>query len=588
MSSTHDCDVLIVGGGPTGLMLANCLRQYGAEVRVLERHPAISREDSRCTTIHARVLELLEEVGVLERLAFERHIVHGLYFRRRQHGRWRPFIAASDELLRSEGVHRRHGLSVQQWKIEEALLAALRAKGGDVIYGTELLGLREIPGGVSARIGGTGTMGGSEIRCRYLVGCDGARSAVREAAGIRRIGDYYPHFFILADCHIRHFNYPLDGRHTFCGDRFLAHFGHLDAGLYRIFITYPAALVNDEHKKLWTGNCREDTEACKATLVWFQERVRDLGLPFELYDPVRFSRYEIFLGYAETARKGAVFLAGDAGHTHAPTGGQGLNTGVMDAHNLGWKLAQVVLGKAPAALLDTYGAEREPVWHGLIRKTDLLGRLSGRRSRLLRWLADHLIPHVPRFLLARVAGNFAMLNLRYPPGSLVTDAARRGLSTLLPGRGGVAPGLRAPDGLVQWLHRDGSVAQQRLHELTYGRLRRGDYNVLWLCPQGADPAVGYQAFQDLARAADGRYGAVLAWWYVLPPDGYLTPGVVPVLTDCYGALQRQYGTRRRGGLYVVRPDGFIGYRGALTNHDTLHAYLAANLLAQESAAARRS
>lgn len=569
---TETCDVLVVGAGPTGMMLANSLRQYGVHCRIIDRRAGISRADSKCTTVHARVLELFDEVDVLRRVNFDRYIVRGLYFWRLAKSGWKPFIATDTaELLRGPDVQREYALSVPQWKIETAMFEALRDRGIDVEYRTELKGLEQTADGVTVSLHRVDGDHGSELKCRYVVGCDGAHSAVRDALGIQRIGDYYPQFFVLADCYIENFNFAVDARHTMANDGGLAHFAHLDNGLFRIFIAYPTARISEREKQLWTGNCVDNPDGALQTLQWFQERVDELGLKFRLHSPQRFSRYQIFLGHAEAASKGAVFLAGDAAHTHSPAGGQGMNTGVMDAHNLGWKLAQVVTGKAPAELLETYASERYPLWEELIRKTDGLAKLVARKSKL-RWLLNLLVPRLPRKFKVKTARNFSMLSLRYGKSRIVAPSSRRlNAST----------GVRAPDAVVQWLKPDGVAEQCRVHELFYGKLRQSDYSGLWLCKPGDDVGESFQRFKLFAKAAHQRYGNAMRWYFVMPQNSYLRAGDEAVLVDCYAQVQAAYDAAK-GGLFVVRPDGVLGFRGALEQQSAAADFLAANLCPSEA------
>ena len=565
-------DVLVVGAGPSGLTLANSLYQQGVKCKIIDARPEIAKVDSKCTTTHSRVLEIFEQLGVLETISIEEYFVKGLvFYKPLGNKKWKPFISWKTDTLALEGVFWNHGLSIPQWKLETAMLSSLRKKGGDVAYNVKLLGLKQDEEKVLATLYDSKQEKEFKIRCKYLVGCDGVKSTVREQLQIQRIGVPYNDFFIIADVYVKNFNYALDRRYTFSGDKYHMHFAHLGDNLFRVFITYYEEFIEETHQQLWVGNCQEDLEGSKATLEWFQKQIDDLGLPFQLYNPIRFSSYQAFLGYVENSRKGRVYLAGDAAHSHTPHGGQGMNTGVMDSHNLGWKLAHTVLGMTKEKVLDTYVDEREPVWHQLVKRTDFIKNIAERKRVLIRFFIDYILPFLPKSLfLQKLGKKGVMLSLSYPNSPISRDDFAKNFIDYFSKGQRVYPGERAPDSYIQLILQEGTAIQTRLHNLIYGDRRLGDYTVLYFNRQDNSQSE-YKVFKDLANQFKKRFNAKIAWCYVIPEGSPLFPVSLPVLLDIDNTTFKRYGVKNKA-VYLIRPDGYVAYRNQPFEPEKLMKY----------------
>ena len=336
--------VVIAGGGPTGLMLAAELTLAGVDVAIVERRASQALPGSRAGGLHARTIEVLDQRGVADRFLAEGQVAQVAGF--------------AGVRLDISDVPTRHpyGLGLWQNHIERILADWVGELGVPIHYGTEVTGFTQDETGVDVALSDD-----RSLRAGYLVGCDGGRSLVRKVAGIDFPGWDATTSSLIAQVEMTdepELGIRRDARGTFA-------LGKVEYEVRDGEVVYQrgglvGVMLTEDH----VGATAEPT------LDDLRERlIAVYGTDYGMHSPIFISRFTDATRQAASYRAGRVLLAGDAAHVHSPVGGQGLNIGVQDAVNLGWKLAQVAKGKSPEGLLDTYHAERHPVAARVLRDT---------------------------------------------------------------------------------------------------------------------------------------------------------------------------------------------------------------------------
>lgn len=463
-------EVVIAGGGPTGMMLAGELALAGIDVAIVERRTSRDLVGSRARGLHSRTIEMLDQRGIADRFVSE-GTTHGFVH-------FHVPIAISDFPTRHP-----YTLGLLQKHIERILADWLEELRVPIRRGRDVTGFAQDHTGVDVHLSD-----GSSLRAQYLVGCDGGRSVVRKAASIDFAGWEPTTSWLIVEATMTEepawgFRTNALGTHAI---------GKLDDGPLRA----GAVLIEPQ-----IGSDAEPT----------LENVRELlvavyGTDFGIHDPTWISRFTDMTRQAAAYRNGRILIAGDAAHVHPPVGGLGLNLGVQDAMNLGWKLAQVIRRKSAESLLDTYQAERHPVAARALRNTmaHMAIRRPDERTRALGdYVAEFLAMDEPR---RRMGGEMTALDIHYDLGE-----------------GHALLGRRMPD--LDIVTADGPL---RVYTLLH------DARPV-LLNFGAPDSLDVTPWTDRVRSIDARYDG--AW--ELP-----VIGVVPAPT-----------------AVLIRPDGYVTWVG---------------------------
>jgi 3-(3-hydroxy-phenyl)propionate hydroxylase len=382
--------VVIAGAGPTGLMLAGELALAGIDAVIVERRPDQYLPGSRAGGLQSRTIEVLDQRGIADRFLAEGQVAQVAGFAMIR-------LDISDFPTRHP-----YGLGLWQRHIERILAGWVAGLGVAIRYGTEVTGFAQDDGGVDVALSD-----GGRVRAQYLIGCDGGRSLVRKVAGIEFPGWDATTSSLLAEVEMT--EEPELGVHrTPSGTHAL---GNVDYEVQDGKVVYkPGGRVGVMLTEPHVGSGEPTLEDLRELLVAVY------GTDYGIHDPTWITRFTDVTRQAAAYRRGRVLLAGDAAHVHSPVGGQGLNTGIQDAVNLGWKLAQVVKGLSPESLLDTYHAERHPVGARVLRNTMAqvaLMRVDDRTEALRDSAAELLGLDEPR---KRFGAMMSGLDIRYDLG----------------------------------------------------------------------------------------------------------------------------------------------------------------------------
>ena len=372
--------VVIAGGGPTGLMLAGELALADVDVVVVERRTGDEVVPVRSRGMLSRSVEVLDQRGIADRIVSA--------------GQTYPGFAFAHISLPIDGLATRHNytLGLAQPEFERILAEwVVDELGVQVLHGREVVDFKQDEEGVDVALSD-----GESLRAQYMVGCDGGRSLVRKTAGIAFVGLDASTSFLIAELDL---DEPELGMRPEGGGIGPATLGQTGGPF--------GAVVREQSVE----NSREPTlDDLRQALV------ARYGTDFGARNPKWISRFTDAARQAESYRAGRVFVAGDAAHVHSPQGGQGLQTGVQDAVNLGWKLAQVLSGTSPDTLLDTYHAERHPVGERVLRNVKAIGALSesdDRHQALRDTMSELLAGDGPRLHMAAMLSG---LDIHYDLG----------------------------------------------------------------------------------------------------------------------------------------------------------------------------
>ena len=512
--TNSDTDVLIVGSGPTGLVLALALTTLGVRVHIVDT-AAGPGTTSRALGVQARTLEFYDQLGIAQDVVARGRRIEGINL-------WVAGKNVAHAIFGEIGA----GISPYSFVLifpqdehEQLLIDRLADRGVHVARQTELVGFEQSASSVTAHLkhkdGSVRT-----IDAAYIAGCDGAHSAVRHALGIGFEGGTYEHLFYVADV--------TGGGEVMNGEL------HVALDTTDFLAVFP---LKDRGRARLVGTVRDHVQA-RSDLSWDDVSKRVLDWMRLLVQHVNwFSTYHVHHRVATRFQSGRAFLVGDAGHVHSPVGAQGMNTGIGDAINLAWKLANVIQGRAGAALLDTYEPERIAFARRLVATTDKAFTAVSDPSAQARFVRLTVVP-----LILPLVFGFAE-SRRFMFRTVSQTAIHYRHSTLSEGRAGdVHGGDRLP-----WV----STAQLGMHEDNFRPLCSMD----WQVHVYGEPSPALQA----ACNTRGLALHAFPWCEQMSQAG----------------LQRD-------ASYLVRPDGYVALADARADAASLDAYLKSRELKMEA------
>jgi 2-polyprenyl-6-methoxyphenol hydroxylase-like FAD-dependent oxidoreductase len=531
-------DVVICGAGPTGLLAAGLLARCGVSVRIFDKTEQQAHE-SRAFGVQAKTLELMLNLGLVEEFMDRGLIASGVQFF--VDGRRAAELNFTD-IARTDTPYS-FLLMVPQYDIEAILARDLERLGIRIEHNTEVTGFTQSADGVTVQVR---EKNGApfEVACAYLIGADGAHSIVRRTLGLKFDGAPYPQAFLLADCQL---DWPLDYDHLklFVRNRVLAAYLPLKGrDVCRI-------IVIEGDSEPFTSATRDASGSEPLTLDEVQAAFREAtGMDIRLKNPSWLSRYRIYHRAVNKYGEGCVFVAGDAAHIHSPAGAQGMNTGLQDAANLCWKLAAVLKGGAPTALLNTYNAERWPVGQKVLERTDRFFAFVSSQTPWVAMLRNNLLPIVigtmSRISVARAqAFHFvSQLGIRYRDNDFLRDDGS--LDAHRAWREGLTAGRRAPNGTIA---RDCDV---------FSLICGYRYHVLALSQQ----PLGREEIERLANDLAGlpkSLGILLETHIVAHSLLGRDPRIIQAESS---QVFEAYGITRETpqAIFLIRPDGHVAYR----------------------------
>ena len=528
MRSARGTEVMVVGAGPTGMLLAGELARRDVRVRLVEKRTAPA-EYSRALGVMPRTMEMLEPLGLMDEFMTHGHRVHGGKF----YGRERRLLATMN--FRDLPTRFPFMLLLPQTRTEAILRHHLEELGVGIEWGTELKAFQPVESGLGVELAASG--GVQKDFCGYLAGCDGAHSPVRKGVGLEFAGATYRQNWLLADITLE--------------PRLDPKFMHLFTCPTGPIIFFPLPENGWRIVAMRPGTAADAAQANLEEMVELLER-NQLG-HLRPHHPLWVAGFSIHHRRTDHLRRGRVFLCGDAAHIHSPAGGQGMNTGLGDAMNLGWKLASAVKGSGTATLLDSYETERIPVIAGVLELTDRLTRMMTAQAGPAVWLREWVLPLAAKLGVNRkMAQGLSQLTVGYPHSPAVLPDARR--------KPGMTPtGDRIPPLVLQNAETGREV---QLIDL----LSRGRPAVL-LFPDWESPV-------ESLRKTVATVGSV-DWHWVISSgkeDKNSRPGE-GVWRDRGGLVRAALGNSEQASWAILRPDGILMARGEICETRLLGEFL---------------
>ena len=507
-----DTDVIIVGAGPTGLMLACQLSRFGINFRIIDKERERTQE-SRAIGIQAKSMEIFQNLNIVDQfikkaktpkeasIYFNNKVVFRLCFQK----------------MDIKGTPYSKVFLLPQSETEKIFSTYLEKLNIPIERETELESFIQTREGIEAQIKNYSKNTIEKIKSRFIVGCDGAKSKVREIMNVPFEGGSYQQEFILADVAV-HWKYPKDIFALFNNKKGL-------------FVHIP---LNENYSRLII--CKIDSfqydNDASPTNEYIENFARnEMGLDIKLEKPFWSSHFHLHHRAVKQYFNGFAFLAGDAAHIHSPVAGQGMNTGLQDASNLAWKLALVLKYKSSSKLLDTYQIERIKVGKKLLATTDRIFGFLTSKNIIILFFKQYFFPILLYFfnksdkIKKRIFCFMSELAIHYPPNSFIIEYSKGADELFLKGP---KAGSRAPDC---------SLKNVNLFE----KLSEKPFNILLFQKTLLDDSQ-----ENIISKIEGISPVLIAI------QRYLKSEDNQALFDTYGV--------KNSAIYFIRPDGYIGFR----------------------------
>ncbi|MDY6901918.1 MAG: FAD-dependent monooxygenase [Cyanobacteriota bacterium] len=544
--------ILIVGAGPTGLTMAAELTRHGIPCRIIDKKPGIT-DKTKALILQSRTMEIFEDMGLIKEVLDTGHLVSGFSF----YAEGKRIAQVSSGELDTPYPYI---MLYPQSDTESSLENHLNSLGLEVEWNTQIIELQQDNEELKVEL--QHSNGEIEaIEPKYLIACDGGRSFCRKAIGAKLDGETFESEFLLADLELEWSNPPAEDEwHGYFTDQGLVLIASLkEEGMWRIMIEVPW----DMQEKSISSEANSE----EPTLDELKEMVDILNpIPnLKLHKPKWISRFRIHRRIIERFRYDNIFFAGDAAHLHSPAGGQGMNSGIQDAYNLAWKLALVYRGLAKPKLLDSYNTERYPLLKEQVETTDAGFKMMLLRNPVSRKIRNRLVSLLLELepIQQRMDKRSAMLTINYRNSPIVDEHRELPLLTGKPikeiaefkqwrdfGEAAHA-GERAPD-----ITFNSKGVEKRLFEI----LRGTTHKLLIFTGNYSDPDFE-RTFKQKHNLVKQKYGNLIDTVVVTMKSEFPfeTDGQVLLVHDDEGELHRRYGASEHS-LYLIRPDGYIGYR----------------------------
>lgn len=545
--SNKETQALIIGAGPTGLTMAAELARHGIKSRIIDKASTPSKA-SKAFAIHARTLELFENIGIIQDILEHGNRVHGFCV----YNQGKVVAELKMDLLESKYPFL---INIEQSKTEQILISHLRHFGIEIEWQKSLINLSQDDESVTAEV--KDVSGKVEhITTHYLCGCDGTYSTTRKLLNIDFQSAPYPDQWLLADLDIS-WNYPSNELATFISKKGTTAF-------------FP--LKDHRGRLMFQMNGKKTYEDLpEASIQDVKNLLKERGFKdVEVSNPTWISWFKLHHKVVNKYSKNRVFLLGDAAHIHSPLGGQGMNTGIQDAYNLAWKMGLVLHGSSPKTILDSYEKERLPVAEGVGNLADRMTKMIGVQNPVLKLMRDTFLPIMTKVdkLQNKIMNAFAQIEVHYKDSPIVSEQWHKSKTVTA---------FKHPHEDLEPGERVGNYALFNLntqqHTDLYALFTGAEHELLLFT--GLYPTTEeFDSIADIYTDVIKRFGDLIETHLICGvrelPEGF--PHIPSTHIDENFRMHQGFASEK-ASLYLIRPDGYVAFRNQPIDPTALMEYL---------------